>query len=61
MLYDKKPDIKELQEWGNQVWVHSPGGTKLDRRSKIGRWIGYDKASNGHRNYWPDKHSVTVE
>ena len=61
MLYDKKPNMKGLHEWGNQVWVHTADGTKLDGRSKIGRWIGYDEISNGHRIYWPDKRSVTVE
>ena len=25
------------------------------------KWIRYDEVSNGHRIYWPDKHSVTVE
>ena len=60
MPYEKL-DMKELQEWGNQVWVHTLSGMKLDGCLKIGRWIGYDEASNGHRIYWPDKHSVTVE
>src|SRR5271168_1028759 len=61
MLYHKKPNMRKLHEWGNQVWVHTPSGTKLDGRSRIGRWIGYDEISNGHRIYWPDKRSVTVE
>ena len=61
MLYNEKPNMRELQEWGNQVWIHTPGGTKLDRCLKTGRWIGYDETSNGHRIYWPDKHSATIE
>ena len=61
MLYNKKPNMRELQEWGHQVWIHTPSGTKLDGHLKIGRWIGYGKASNGHSIYWPNKHSVTVE
>ena len=61
MLYNKKLNMRELQEWGNQVWIHTPSGTKLDRCSKIRRWIGYDKTGNGHRIYWPDKCSVTIE
>ena len=36
-------------------------GTKLDGRLKIGKWIGFEEASNGHQIYWPDKRSVTVE
>ena len=53
--------MKELQEWGNQVWIHTPDGTKLDGHSKIGRWISYDETSNGYRIYWPNKCSVTIE
>ena len=30
MLYNEKPDMKELHEWGNEVWVHTLDGTKLD-------------------------------
>ena len=61
MLYGKKLNLRKLYEWGNQVWIHTPGGSKLDGRSRMGKWIGYDEISNGHRIYWPDKHSVTVE
>jgi hypothetical protein len=35
--------------------------TKLDGRSKIGRWIGFEEISNGHQIYWLDKHLVTVK
>ena len=61
MLYNKKPNLKGLYEWGKQVWVHTSEGTKLDGRSKVGKWIGYDETSNGHRIYWPHKRSVTIE
>ena len=30
MLYGKKPNLRKLYEWGNQVWVHTLGGSKLD-------------------------------
>ena len=33
----------------------------MDGRSKVGKWIGFDEISNGHRVYWPEKRSVTVE
>ena len=59
MLYDKKPSMSGLYEWGNKVWIHTPGGSKLDGHAKIGRWIGYNEISNGHRIYWPGKCSVT--
>ena len=64
MLYSKKPNLSQLKEWGSKVWVHTSEGTKLDGRSKEGKWIGYesyDEVSNGHRIYWPDKRSVTIE
>ena len=61
MLYHKKPSLKNVHEWGSQVWVHTLDGTKLDGRWKIGRWIGFEEISNGHQIYWPDKHSVTIE
>ena len=61
MLYGKKPNLAGLREWGAKVWVHDTSGTKLDGRSRIGRWIGFEEASNAHRIYWPDNRSVTVE
>ena len=61
MLYGKKPNLRKLYEWGNQVWVHTLGGSKLDGWSKMGKWIRYNEISNGHRIYWPNKCSVTVE
>jgi hypothetical protein len=61
MLYGKKPDLGNLKEWGSKVWVHTADGTKLDGQSKVGKWMGFDGESNGHRIFWPDKHSISVE
>ena len=61
MLYGKKPNLAGLREWGTKVWVHDDSGTKLDGRSRIGRWIGFEEVSNAHRIFWPDNRSVTVE
>ena len=61
MLYNKKPDLRNLHEWGSAVWVHTTGGMKLDGRSKNGRWIGFDETSKGHRIYWPKRRNVTIE
>ena len=61
MLYGTRPNLGNLREWGSEVWVYTTEGTKLDGRSKIGKWVGFDEISNGHRIYWPDKCSVTVE
>ena len=61
MLYGKRPNLKNLQEWGNGVWVHTAEATKLDGQSKLGKWVGFDEISNGHQIYWPNKCSVTIE
>ena len=61
MLTGKKPNLARLQEWGTKVWVHDKSGSKLDGRSRIGRWVGFEEASDAHRIYWSEKRSVTVE
>ena len=61
MLTGKKPNLANLHEFGTKVWVHDDSGSKLDGRSRIGRWVGFDEISNGHRVYWPDKLTVSVE
>lgn len=61
MLYKKKPDLSGLREWGAWVWVHDSTGSKLDGRSQIGRWVGFDSESTGaHRIYWGNG-KVSVE
>ena len=59
--FGKKPDLREVREWSEIVWVHIEGGNKLGGRVCEGRWIGIDKQSKGIHVYWPDKQSVTVE
>lgn len=61
LVYGKKPDLRGLREWGDEVWVHQAGGDKLGGRAKKGRWIGYDGESNGSRIYYPDTGTVKVE
>jgi transposase InsO family protein len=62
LLTGRKPNIASLQPWGHKVRVHDTGGSKLDGRSKVGRWVGFDPdTKDGHRIYWPDKQSVSVE
>ena len=41
-LYGQPPDLQSLRIWGCQVWVHSPGGSKLDPCAKEARWLGVD-------------------
>lgn len=61
VYFGKKPNIANLHKFGCKVWVHNTTGLKLDGRSEIGRWVGFDEMSNGHRIYWPGKHSVSIE
>jgi hypothetical protein len=61
IMTGKKPNLSNLHPWGCQVRVHDDSGSKLDGRSKIGRWVGFDEESNGHRVYWAKKRTVTVE
>ena len=52
-LYGRKPDLSQLKEWGSRVWVHDSSGSKLDGRSNVGHWVGFDAETPGaHRIYW---------
>jgi hypothetical protein len=57
----KKPNLTGVPEFGARVWVHDTTGTKLDARSQVGRWVGFDMTSSGHRIYWEHKRSIGVE
>jgi hypothetical protein len=62
ILYGCKLDVGNLHLWGCKVRVHNPGGSKLDSRSSVGRWMGFDaETKDGHRIYWPEKRMVSVE
>ena len=52
--FGKKPNLSDVREWGEQVWVRVEGGNKLGKRVREGRWMGIDKQSKGIRIYWPD-------
>ena len=61
-LYGIKPDLVELPEWRQRVWVHTSKGSKLDTWALEGHWVGYDQDSmHAHHIYWSKKHSVSVE
>ena len=61
VFYGVKPNLKGLPEFGTRVWVHNPDGTKLDGRSVIRRWVGFDEDSSGHHVYSPDSRTVSIE
>ena len=60
-LYGQPPDLQNLRIWGCQVWVHSPGGSKLDLCAREARWLGVDVDAHAHRIYWPAFEKVSVE
>ncbi len=60
-LYGKKPDLANLRAFGERVWVHDPTNSKLDAQARVGRWLGFDEISSGHRIYWPEERKVSVE
>lgn len=62
LLNGRKPNVGNLHPWGCKVQVHNTTGSKLDGCSSVRRWVGFDaKNKDGHRIYWPDRKTVTVE
>ena len=59
--FGKKPDLKNVCEWGEKVYVRIEGGMKLGGRVREGQWLGIDNESKGVQVYWLDTKSVTVE
>jgi hypothetical protein len=61
LLYDSPALLNDIPTWGAHVWVYETSSGKLGVRVCEGRWVGVDTSSNGHRIYWPEKRSVSVE
>ena len=61
VLYGQPPNLQSLQIWGCQIWVHSPGGSKLDLRAREVRWLGVDVDTCTHCIFWPGSSKVSVE
>jgi hypothetical protein len=62
VLNGRKPNVGNFYPWGCKVRVHTTAGSKLDGRSSIGCWMSFDaKTRDGHRIYWPERRTVTVE
>jgi hypothetical protein len=47
--FNKKPNLKDIREWGEKVLVRVEDGNKLGGRVREGRWIGVDEQSKGVR------------
>ena len=45
--FGEKPDLKNVCEWGEKVYVRIEGGTKLGGRVQEGWWLGIDNESKG--------------
>jgi hypothetical protein len=61
-LTGNKPNLSHLHEWGSKVWVHDSTNGKLEGRSKVGRWVGFNNDStHAHRIYWLVCHTVSIE
>jgi len=62
---EETAQIEEVPIWNNGEHTEDHGhdntGSKLEGRSRIGHWIGFDEASNAHRIYWDEKRTVTIE
>ena len=62
LLNGHKPNLGNIHPWGCKVRVHDAGNSKLEGRSRVGRWMGLDAdTKDGHRVYWPERRMVTVE
>ena len=61
VAFGKKPDLSEVREWGEKVWVRIEGGNKLGGRVHEGRWMGISEDSKGVRVYWPTTKTVTTK
>jgi hypothetical protein len=57
----KKPDLWNMWEWGEKMWVRIEGGNKLGGCVREGRWLGLDKKLKDMCVYWPDTKNVSVE
>ena len=51
--FGKKPDLMEVWEWGEKVWVRIEGGDKLGGQVHEGQWMGISEDLKGIRVYWP--------
>jgi hypothetical protein len=61
LLFNKKPDLINLPEWGAKVWVLKEDHGKLDEKADKGPWVGYSRESQAHQIYWPVKQRMTNE
>lgn len=56
-------DLKNLQIFGNEVYVHTPKEKrkKWDPKGVRGIFVGYGETSKGYRIYFPEKQTVDIK
>ena len=59
--FGKKPNLKNVREFGKKVWVCVEKGNKLRGRVCKGQWLGIDDESKAIRVWWPNVKLVGVE
>ena len=60
-VFKRNPNLKDVHEWGEKVWIRVEGGDKLGGRVCKERWMGIDKQIKGIQIYWPDKMTISIE
>ena len=61
VFHGTKPNLCGIPEFSSKVWVHTPENSKLEGRSVIGRWVGFDEESSSHHIYSPEKRTVSIQ
>ena len=59
--FRKKPNLSDVWEWGEKLWVRVKKGNKLGGRVKEGKWMGVSDESKGMHMYWPDKKTLSTK
>jgi hypothetical protein len=61
MRYRSVPDMSGLVPFGTRAWVKIHGAGKLQRRARLGHFVGMDDESKGYRIYFPEQRRVAIE
>src|ERR1700731_2198789 len=59
--YGKHPNLFNLVPFGTRAWAKIVDASKIDRRARLGHFVGFDSTSTGYRIYFPDKKLIRVE
>jgi hypothetical protein len=61
-VFQKKPDLNDFHEFGEEVYVHIPESKrkKLDNKAKLMKYLGHDPNVKGYRVYDPERRSIYI-